>query len=41
MWLINWMQEKKIRNINLFWALVAFVKDDNNTKTQQKKQLQS
>ena len=37
MWLFNWMQEKKMRNINPFWALVALLKDDNNTETLLKK----
>ena len=35
--LFNWMQDKKIRNINHFWVLVALIKDDNNTETFKKK----
>ena len=35
MWLFNLMQDKNVRNINPFWALVALMKDDN-TETQKK-----
>ena len=28
MWLFNWMQDKNIKNINPFLALLAHVKDD-------------
>ena len=33
MWLFKWIQDKKIKNINPFWARVALVKDENNTET--------
>ena len=33
MWLFNWIQDEKIKNINPFWARVALVKDENNTET--------
>ena len=33
MWLFNWMQDKKIRQIDPFWALMELVKADNNSET--------
>ena len=30
MWLFNWMQDKKVRNIDVFWAHMARVIDNNN-----------
>ena len=32
MWFFNWTQDKNIRTLNPVWALVALVKEDNNTK---------
>ena len=33
MWLFNWIQDKKMRNIDPFWALMELVKADNNCET--------
>ena len=31
-WLFNWIRDKKIKNIDPFWALAALVKADNSKK---------
>ena len=33
MWLFSWIQDKKIRKIDPFWALMALVKADNSKET--------
>ena len=33
MWLFSWIQDKKIRKIDPFWALMALVKADNSIET--------
>jgi hypothetical protein len=38
-WLFSWIRDKKIRNIDPFWALAALVKADNKTETLEKKWL--
>ena len=35
LWLFNWIEDKNMKNINPFWALVAIVKDDKNTEKNQ------
>ena len=32
MWFFNWTQDKNIRTLNPVWALVALVKEHNNTE---------